>query len=268
MIYSTTIFMNELDLLDLKIAEERSHVDQILITEAAVTFSGREKPQNWPPGRYDKDPKVRYIMMDMGDFPADASPRDREEVQRCHAIQSLDLADDDVVFVSDLDEIIDGRCMDELVTLTRKHGMVSLGMKCCYYYVNLYRGPWVAAYAATGSLLKTYSPNGLRYFANKLPEYRNFPIPVYQAWGTGWHFSFLGGPDAIREKARSFCHVHYGGDAFVGPGEIEKHLKARTDVFHRSDEPMEFVPLDMSYPRNMVLHIHKWEKYFCDPTKS
>ena len=44
MIYSCTMFFNEFDLLDLKIAEELDQVDQMIIVESNQTFRGNEKP--------------------------------------------------------------------------------------------------------------------------------------------------------------------------------------------------------------------------------
>jgi beta-1,4-mannosyl-glycoprotein beta-1,4-N-acetylglucosaminyltransferase len=58
-----------------------------------------------------------------------------------------------------------------------------------------------------------------------------FPGDVRSAFG--WHFSYLGGAEAVRFKVREAAHPEFDVPAFVGEGVVEERLRDGRDLFGR-----------------------------------
>jgi len=58
-----------------------------------------------------------------------------------------------------------------------------------------------------------------------------FPGDVVSAFG--WHFSYLGGAEAVRFKVREAAHPEFDRPEFVGPGVVEERLRDGRDLFGR-----------------------------------
>jgi len=66
----------------------------------------------------------------------------------------------------------------------------------------------------------------------------------------GWHFSFLGGVERIRDKLAAFSESQVNTPENSDPAHLQRCLETGADMFHRKDDfaQKEFVPLDSSYP--------------------
>lgn len=138
MIYSLTPFFNELDVLEIRLAELDPVVDQFILAESPVTHSGKPKPlllqEHWD--RYEAwHHKMTYVVVD--DMPEGAELRqaeefaqqidsdhwDREKHQRralMTGLAGIGLDEEDCLFLSDLDEIPHPQVVTDCAAMIRE----------------------------------------------------------------------------------------------------------------------------------------------------
>lgn len=258
-IWSCVPFFNEFVLLDLKIAEELDVVDKLVIAEADRTFQGARKPLHLKGnGRY-VHPKVEVLLLE-DRFEHGASdergPWRNEALQRNVLMREFE--DDDVVIVSDLDEINNRDDIGMIAEQARAHGHVRLRQELFYYKINLRvcdagtgePVQWTRAFAVTGRHLRESG----RSF-NRLRKGGGNVVPT-----RGKHFSYLADPDAIAEKIRSFSHVELNQPRFTDPARIEERIEKGIDPFERGYR-LERVEVDASYPAAIRDNLDAWRRY-------
>lgn len=113
MIWNVSTFFNELDVLEIKLETLDPLVDRFIIAEATVDQRGAEKPLVFGPNRAlfrRWAHKLTYVVVD--DMPTRQDDEgmlahwERENFQRNALIRGMEgLAEDDLVLISDLDEI-------------------------------------------------------------------------------------------------------------------------------------------------------------------
>ncbi len=236
-VYDCFTFYNEFELLELRLESLYSMVDCFVIVEADKTQRNEPKPFYFLENKtkFAKFlPKIRHLMMNVslpykgdGDWVI-------ENAQRNYIKQGLfDAEPDDLIFVSDLDEIPNPQILDNIFKnqvgllsqcllftpppsiLANKQvyvpcqllvraidflevSPVALDQTLHRYYLDLVKkdGYW------QGTILTRYKnmdkPQTLRDFRTKFPRIPN----------GGWHFSSLGGIDRVIDKTRSVCEGH------------------------------------------------------------
>lgn len=286
MIYDCFTFFNELDLLEIRLNVLDSVVDKFVLVEATKTFSGKDKPlyfeQNKKRFKKFKD-KIIHIIVD--DFPEpDENTQDiafmRESYQRNAIMRGLTNAkDEDVVIVSDLDEIPNPDVIKDIDCSGDK--IYWLRQKMFYYFINYLNVS--EPYWDYRVKVLSYK-NLLHYCDNMNIEYNRF-VSLNTDNGTtpnkirmltqgicvdngGWHFSFLGGTDAIIKKIQSFSHQEFNKDEYINPSKILECIKTGKDLFNRSQYTYQVIPLDKSFPqyiinnkykyKNLILRTHKF----------
>lgn len=195
------MFCDELDMLECRLTEaEDQNVRHVLI-EAPYDHRGNPKPLYYAEHKSRFEPwahRVTHIVAEIPGTDPQLDPWVREHTQREHLWAGLnDAAPDDMVLLCDVDEIPSTRAY-------RLHGIeevVALTMRLSMFAVD-----WVVA-RPPETRIAVASP--LR--ALKAPAWWNRDNGVRSGLkamsGMGWHFTWLGGPDAIRRKAGQFCHL-------------------------------------------------------------
>ena len=107
-LYDCFTFYNELDLLELRLAELYDTVDHFVIVESNQTFTNRPKPFLFEENR---ERYARWldkiIHIKVEDMPGSDNPWDNETHQRNSIMRGLADADaNDIVFISDVDEVL------------------------------------------------------------------------------------------------------------------------------------------------------------------
>ena len=107
-IYDCFIFYNELDLLEIRLNELNDVVDGFVLVEAERSHQNKPKPlffQN-NKNRYEKFlPKIKNIIVSENLFVDNDAWRNEKLQRNTITVGLSDLADDDLVIVSDADEI-------------------------------------------------------------------------------------------------------------------------------------------------------------------
>ena len=289
-VYDCFTFFNELDLLELRFEELYDYVDFFVIAEANKTHSGKSKPfiLEKNKARYKKYwKKVRYIKVaDMPSFNwfdkpflkiKSAGPGDiwrklsafgnghgrwkLEHHQRNAIIRGLkDARDEDIIMVSDLDEIINHKKIKEMNRLLEKEKIVKFDMKLYYYYLNgLSNVPWDAAKACKYKFLRDSLKNK-PHFLRELKDYWKgrfglLPKPFLIKDG-GWHFSYLGGIDKVKEKITATSHVE-----FINSGKMEDVEKKIRGGEFLDNIKIRYISMDSSFPKFITSNRKKWSEY-------
>lgn len=280
MIYDCFTFFNENDVLEIRFNVLKDIVDKFVIIEATKTFSGKDKPLYFDKERFDKfKDKIIYVVLDQ--FPEYKSAWIYENIQRNYILDVLkeqNCNDEDIILISDCDEIPNPKAIMEYKE--KYYSIMSLEEEFFYYYLNLknYKGSyWYGAKICRyknffddslnnnftynefliKELNKNISPNKIRMMENR-PVIRN----------GGWHFSFLGGTDAIIKKVKSFSHQEYNSEEFLDKDKIEKKILSGKDIFNRRDFKLLPVKIDASYPTYIVKNQDKYKNLIFEIPKN
>lgn len=276
MIYDCFSFFNELDLLEIRLNVLKDVVDKFVLVEATRTHTGNPKPL------YYEENKARYadfadriIHVVVDDFSMAETletPRERawaiENIQRNAVVKGLlDARPEDTVLISDLDEIPSPDAVRRVVGLP---GVTRLGMRISNYFVNYrnYTTPqWELATQAMSyaTFIDPMIYEGFRFGEFVIEAVNVVPSASMIRFlrsdrivrNAGWHFTYLGGVEAIRTKIGSIAHTEYNTSEMSSDEWIEARIAAGEDPFKRGDR--FFVePLDASYPEYLVRNAEKY----------
>lgn len=201
-------FYNELTMLKFRLEYLYDTVDHFVLVEATRTHVGNPKPlffeQNKSMFAKYLDKIVHIVVSDMP-MPVVAQTQTkvmytlrRENYQRqCirRGIQSLALKNDDLIIISDCDEIPDrntikNKKIDKLYALEQD----------LYYYDLTYqqKEKWTQSRICNYQTYKTINdPQLIRMTHCECIS------------NGGWHFSYFGNTDFIVNKIRNFCHYNW-----------------------------------------------------------
>lgn len=223
-------FFNELDVLDIRLAELDPLVDQFVIVEATRTFTAKPKPL------YFADNRARYeryahkiIHVVVEDIPLDAPTHwAREAYQREAIMRGLGGAKpDDVIVISDCDEIPKPAVLQRALQfngLSRR--IVAFWCDNYFYRLNLRNdahdhrlGPRLLT---MGNLKSPQAIREIQFRFSKRPCLKPLAAPfasgrVFRRLGTflwptifwhgAWHFTNIGDVEAVNLKFSSFSHA-------------------------------------------------------------
>lgn len=249
MTYDVFTFYNELDMLDFRLHHAYDHVDKIVIVEGDRLYPGQPYESNFLK-HYDRykwaADKIIHVVV-----PLEANPIDRwqnEAIQRSGMITQLDLKPNDVVFISCVDEII----KTELYDMVAAPVMAVLHLANYYYYFN---GKDVGDNPVHPMPI-VFSPDSFSGSLHSLWDSRHSLMALEDA---GWHFSYVGGTDLIKAKLSAFSHVEYDNDKIKAG--LEANIAAGADIFGRADHKFQYVPIDDSFPAELVNNQKKYKEF-------
>lgn len=248
-------FFNELDILELRLAELNSVVDRFVVAEATRTFSNEPKPLHFAENceRFKRwADKIVHVVVD--DLPAEGDAWDREAFQRNAVARGLkDASPDDIVMLSDVDEI---PFREHVAALTPEAVAGHIWFIECDYYtykLNLaINDKWVGL-CAVRALQKRHLPalQGLRAFRAR--QSRSLPFAVNQAINVaknvfrvgrplthrliehgGWHFTFMNTPEKIQYKIKSYAHQERNTPEFNNLQNIQRMLDEGRSICGRT----------------------------------
>lgn len=278
MTYDCFTFFNELDLLEIRLNILNEVVDRFVIAEATRTHRGQPKELLFEKHRARFAAfadKITYIVVDdllpEEDVAKDSFnlPWVNENRQRNALARGLaDAKGDDVILVSDLDEIPRPEKVIEAARLARQGEIVRLVLDVFVYYANFrdYRTPrWnlgtVALSAGTcwqGEAIgrvpcDRYTPAAES--SGRCIQKVRFLRPTRRLAHAGWHMTYLGGAEAIRRKLRSFAHV----EAAHLADQVEARLQLGENVLGGRRDAFG-VPLDDSFPPYLVANTTRFAR--------
>ena len=273
-------FFNELDILKLRLHILDPLVDRFVIEEATHTFSGLPKDLCFEKNREMFEeflPKITYLVVD--NSPEEISTHERDKFQKNALAKALtDASDEDVLILSDVDEIPNPAVLQELVKRFDPDKIYHLAQRNFYCYLNMEE--------VSGNLLSITGefPGverrmwlGTKGFAKKKIPERGIidlreispedPRSVRVADG-GWHFGYMGScheTDVSRRvgtKVVAAAHQEYNTEDVLA--EVKDRLILGEDIFGRN-AVFQWAVVDESYPQYLLEHKSEYDYLIMPP---
>jgi len=251
MIVDCTMFHWEFDILELRMKELWDTVDYFVVTESVCDHRGKERDLVLSNNLSKFDWASEKLIINVSDKPKHAEISwDYEKYQRLKsvtdAIEKLNLQKEDFIVISDVDEIIKA---DALKEMAECGGRYMIHMPMFYYYFNLFVHDWYHAKAT--SLKYLTDPNSMRTGGEENFDY------VYNG---GWHFSYLGTPEQIQYKLKTFAHDEFDSEKYTSIDKITDRIYNHKDLFDRYSTNFKTVEVD-KMPKYIQNNIDKYKNY-------
>nr|WP_290512550.1 hypothetical protein [Aeromicrobium sp.] len=213
---------DEIELLLWRLELLRDVVDEFVIVEGDMTFSGAAKVSCFLAHEARiraVAPSVHFVVVPL---PVQADdPWERENAQRRGLAAALEelTQPGDLLIVADVDEVPRPDVVRHLSAHLDRP--VRLHMQPCNYYANWVQvEPWRnSAWAyrhgqhVGHQMLRVHLGSPHSDWDGYIEEYVS---------DAGWHLSFMGGPRAVRRKLMAYSHQEHNTDADAFPGHLER----------------------------------------------
>ncbi|MEZ2232317.1 tetratricopeptide repeat protein [Microcoleus sp.] len=220
-VYDCFTFFNEIDILKIRIEELKDVVDKFILVEATKTYSGQPKPLYYKEFIHEfaeyQDRIIHYVVDDMPEvqnndrWPLEIYQRDCIGL----ALIELECQDEDIILISDVDEIPRKQKIEEVAELLLSNEFVIFVHDIYYHNVdNLGSEWWCGTVACKYKDLLGRTPNQIRRSdagmcaenvkAAYINENKKFEHPYL--FKGGWHFTWFGSQKSHTYKVQSFAH--------------------------------------------------------------
>lgn len=259
-------FFNELELLELRLAELYDTVDYFVLVEANKTHTGKDKPFYFEKNkdRY-KQYQYKIIPIKVGDCPI-FSPSRFAEIETFHRnaiTRGLEgvAVEGDKILISDLDEIPKPSSITD--NLDYPNWMYLQHDLFCYY-VNCQ-----VQRSCGGTVMANYGtyrdPQQLRNFAKRRYWYTGGTIENIIVHA-GWHYTYLAGgdPKRIRSKVESISDPNAITNLLGTDEEIKKKMLIHIDPYgrvHRWGSQQAIVDISETKPKSMDKFLEKYPQF-------
>lgn len=283
------LFFQELDLLEIRLKYLNNHVDYFVIVESCQTFSGAEKDYVFEKNRERfEEYKNKIIYHKVEDFHLTfGSVIKHLETQSSNVSKKISKIllkhehynkkelnwvldayhrecihfalegfadDDDIVIVSDLDEIPNIKILTQEMINQYDDKSFACAQKEFRYYLNYYKDDqWVGSIIGKWRNVKNYSLNSLRIDSKSS---RNFVSKKLIEDG-GYHFTSCGSKDEIANKIKCWSHQEFNRPDILE--KLEQNLLTGQDIFLRSTGTnlARVKPEDKKYYDTQIIEIIK-----------
>jgi beta-1,4-mannosyl-glycoprotein beta-1,4-N-acetylglucosaminyltransferase len=254
------IFYNELDLLKYRLCILNDYVDFFVLVESRHTHTGKEKELIYENNKHlfeEFHSKLIHIIVE--DFPYKYPNvnfhlsqqwinENHQRNQIALGLNKIELVDEDVIIITDLDEIIDRKILEQVKNNEIKINIQMLSMDMYYCNLNHKKGytwtdyPKILSYETYKNLAKTCTEIRLHNSGVVIPN-------------AGWHLSYFGDSHFIKNKIENFGHQELNHEHFTNIDNITRRVENFTDIYDRNE-----VAIKISVKDNDRLP-YEYEKY-------
>ena len=287
-IYDCFSYFNEDTILDIRLNTLNEHVDRFVIVEATRDHAGRNKKLNFNINNYKKfKKKIIYIIVEdipriVKFFKKNWHPNHaRDQFQRnCISRGLLDANDNDLILISDLDEIPN---LSNLKNSLEKSKIVFFRQKYFRYKLNLsivcseeekiiYNSRYKECIGTVATLKKNFkTPQNLRDLRNKAEKYvfskkKNFFSSQFFLFrphiieNGGWHFGYINTPELIIHKFKSFAHAEIATKDNTDINILKLRVKNYIDPIDPNYR-LEKIKINSMFPDYIIKNKKKFKKW-------
>jgi beta-1,4-mannosyl-glycoprotein beta-1,4-N-acetylglucosaminyltransferase len=262
------MYFDEDLVLDIRLNTLNDYVDKFVIAEATLDHSGREKKLNFDIKNFLKfKDKINYLIID--DMPKEVeqhkknwhSAHIRDQFQRNSLKKGfLDSVDEDLIMISDIDEIPDPKKISEFSIKNKYACFIQRNFQSKINQLNITSPNWLGTKICQKKYLK--SPQWLRNLKTKKKNWWSIfkdkePQIILNG---GWHFSFLKKPNLIQKKIESFAHQEFNDQKFIDIDKIQERVGSLKDIFDR-EYVYKKIELDNSFPEYILKNTQKFRDW-------
>lgn len=237
-------FYNNFDVLKIRLAELAPYMDHFVLVECTHTFSGKPKPLYFkenPITGY----KINHVITEPRynyEVDEELAMRNTEQQVRGYAEGTKDLNDTDILFLSDVDEIprpsrLRELALDEPAIFDQMWYLYYLNVKTAWPQFGTARVPFsMAKNDFWAAAMYRWNPN-----MNIIRD-------------GGWHFSYFGGLEAIREKISGVPDVNLRNTQ----EDIEGAMLAGVGL-EAFQGPVSMCSIDDTYPNTILKDLDSYQ---------
>ena len=262
-IYDCFMYFDEDLLLDLRLNTLDKYVKKFVITEATYAHNGSKKELKFDISKFKKfKDKISYHVVDeqpkniLGLIDGESKEKRGEKLilngmardyfQRENLIKGLsDILDDDIVLISDLDEIPN---LQNINLFEIKNNTYIFEQAIFYYKLNLIYDEFVW-HGTRGIKYKNFiSPQWLRNIKGKnYPKWRldtffskkKYSNLIFIKNG-GWHFTCLKTPEQLQKKLLNFAHHYEFEESGLKLDDIKKIIREKRIIYDYKADQKEY----------------------------
>jgi len=264
MLYNCIPFYNELDLLDVRLHTMHSYVDKFIIAEMDTTHSGKEKPFYFEQAKErfkEFESKIIHLKVQS---PRSEHAWTNENYQRDIIKKWLEenANDNDLVIVQDADEILNETFIDKIKDIDLSIPYIT-ELDFYRYYINAEilsdNKTWSSGPIVKYNFLKNNPNISLTGLRDLHPALRHHNKIIKNC---GWHFTFLGGAEAIAEKIKAYAHQESNNDFITNINRLKDALDNCQDACNPNGPPFKKIELtEQKFPKYIVNNKQKYIKY-------
>ena len=267
-LYDCFMYFDEDLVLDLRLNILNNYVDKFVIAEATKDHTGKDKKLNFNINNFSKfKNKISYIIVE--DMPTNLKfykknwpvHHLRDQHQRNALARGYeDSNDDDLIMISDIDEIPDPNKIKIFDVKNKYACFIQKNFQSKINLLNISDKNWMGTKIIKKKYIK--SPQWLRNIKTAKPSFWKFykPRQPQLIYDGGWHFSFLKNPKGISKKIQSYSHSEYNKSIYTDEKKIAERINNRIDIFDRNFK-YEKVDIDDTFPKYILENINKYKDW-------
>jgi hypothetical protein len=183
-----------------------------------------------------------------------------ENHQRDHIYNCINklAQDDDIIFISDLDEIWDPEKIIPILSNTDSNKIYRWRSRICYFYFNLIaqKEDWIQPMFLSFSLLKELIEKKQYSISQNILRDIHSPINIYTDEYSGWHFSYTG---PVIYKLQNFLHSEFNN---LSEDYIKECVETKINPFYKNKMQVIGASEFNSYlPKYVMNNLQKYKKY-------
>jgi beta-1,4-mannosyl-glycoprotein beta-1,4-N-acetylglucosaminyltransferase len=274
MIYDAFPFFNELLLLDIKLHELYDVVDKFILVEATRTFTGNPKPLYYDCNKElftNYHSKIIHVVVEDMPMTDDELNRElqgkdkrwlesdyqkggnwiRDRFQRNQIMRGLvDADDNDIVIIEDMDEFVRAEVVANLEQ-TACDGSTAVQQHYCAYYFNNFctNMPWWGSKIVQKKHI--WTPSEVRFHMKNCGVIND----------SGWHYTFLGTPEDMVMKIKSYAHSEFDNPTVATVEKVEERLRDKVDILGRLYQYEKRELNEHNTPKYIWDNIEKYERF-------
>lgn len=279
-VFDCFCYFNEDMLLELRFETLWDYVDYFVISEANYTHKGEARELHFDISKFEKyQSKIRYIPLSDRPLGSNDFWKNENFIRNNLASGIYDAHPDDLILISDLDEIPKP---ERIAEYDPKYLRGDFDQRYYSYFLNNY---WIGDVDQSGKL----KPKSNIWRGTKITTYRHFveffksnPTSVrsYKSFGLlrsikrswfmkfnvqlimdgGWHFTWIFKLTDIIKKIESTAHQEFNRGEYKNPDLIESLIRAGRD-FHKPYSRYETQSLDDQFPVYLITHHERFKDF-------
>jgi beta-1,4-mannosyl-glycoprotein beta-1,4-N-acetylglucosaminyltransferase len=270
-IHDASLFYNEVDLLEMRLVELFPIVDRFFIFEGSKTFTGIDKisffwknMDRWAPYR------SKIELVTVSDWPESSDPWHHEFHQRNRMVLAASgLDQEDIVLFSDADEIpsrASVECLKSSKASSFAFEQTFSYFKFDYIAQNipLHHSCWTIGERVgnlSGASINELRASRQARIEESVTNNRD-NLCVFR--DAGWHASYLGDEEFVKNKIRNFSHQEYNNSEFLESINISSIIKSHIDLYGRSTSKWSVAEKPIKVPILVSSEPQRFSNYFVD----